>query len=158
MKSLKESLNSFRSYLFGTAHTVADKLDAKWHLRDKAVDVNGWAEEDPKRFFKVAMFAICVVFIGGCVSIYFSNNSIVSNTVENLQQIPNITNAFDMQNQNDARAMAIRDRYLEASHQMDGIVSELDSLMALHQKTHADSVRISRLYRTYKSLTQEPAQ
>lgn len=156
MKGLKETLNGWRSGLFGTAHTVADRIDAKWHVREHAVNVNEWAEENPKRFFRISMTAIVVIFIGGCISIYFSNNNFIKpENVENFQEIPNIASVFDMQNINDARVMTIKDKYTQTVEQIQQVSHELDSLMKLPERSHADSVRISRLYRIYKSLNME---
>ncbi len=152
MKSLKKTisdnrlriLNKIRSWL----QPKLGSLGKKYKLAARIRIANRWASRHPKHTFgyvvgTLLMVLVCDVMIAG-MRAEMKDPDV--NTIANMEPVFNGFRAI--QSNKDTHRRTI----LEMATKGQAIKHELDSLVALPHKTHADSIRIIKRYGSLENI------
>lgn len=150
IKKLRTRRNDFHTKLRAALQPAVGRLGTKLRIRARMRLANRWAAAHPKKTFAITVTVLTVEFF--VVTFCFPWQS-QSRSPINLDGIDNIDRMFvnrrKMDNLGKQSRQVIEDE-VEKSRQLR---SEIDSLLAVPEKTAADSARIIALYNEFQAIS-----
>lgn len=133
------SLSAFAEYL----KPVSDHFNEKFRLPARIRIANMWASKHPRSFTFISVGALLLVFVFDLV-FSFGNVSKEKDSASNIVSMePVLSPLRGIQNIKKVQSASMQ----ELAHESVSIKRELDSLIALPEKTHEDSMQIRKKYR-----------
>ncbi len=152
MKSLKKTIadsrlktsNQIRSWL----QPKVDAIGKRYRLGARIRIANSWASRHPKRTFGYVVGTLLMVLVGD-VMVTGMRAEMKDPDVNMIANVEPVFNGFrTIQANKDTHRRTI----LEMTTKGQAIKQELDSLIAIPQKSHADSVGIIRRYGSLENI------
>lgn len=152
MKSLQKTISdSRRSVGNAVGSWLRPKMGAigtRYRLAARIRKANAWATRHPRRTFgyvvgSLVMILVCDIIVAGAR---------MESKDPNLQSIAKVEPIFSGFRTIQANKEAQRKRLLEITGDGQAVKHELDSLIAVPRKTHADSIGIIRRYRQLEQI------
>lgn len=154
MKSLRKTIRDGRSKagnaLGSWLRPKMVAIGARYRLAARIRKANSWATRHPRRTFgyvvgSLLLILVCDIIVAGAR---------MESKDPNLHSIAKVEPIFSGFRTIQANKEAQRRRLLEITGDGQAVKHELDSLMAIPRKTHADSIGIIRRYRQLEKIVE----
>ena len=129
---------------------ILGAIGARYRLAARIRKANSWATRHPRRTFgyvvgSLLLILVCDIIVAGAR---------MESKDPNLHSIAKVEPIFSGFRTIQANKEAQRRRLLEITGDGQAVKHELDSLMAIPRKTHADSIGIIRRYRQLEKIVE----
>ena len=156
MKSLRKTLREHRlkthDLLRAWLQPRLGAVGAKYRLAARIRLANAWARRHPRRTFACVTGSL-LLLLAGDIAMASMRQNVQDGTGEaGMAAIADMTSLFDGFRTIQANKDMHRSTLLELTAKGQSIREELDSMIALPHKSHADSVRIVRRYRQLEGI------
>lgn len=152
MKSLRKTIRDGRRNLGNSAGSwLRPKLGAigtRFRLAARIRKANAWASRHPRRTFGYVVTTLVTIFVCDIIV----TGARLESKEPDLQTIAKVEPIFSGFRTIQANKEAQRIRLVEIAGDGQTVKHELDSLIAVPHKTHADSIGIIRRYRQLEQI------
>lgn len=142
-KTIRDSRNKAGNAIGSWLRPKMGAVGTRYRLAARIRKANSWATRHPRRTFgyvvgSLVMILVCDIIVAG---------ALMESKEPGLQTIAKVEPVFSGFRTIQANKDAQRRRLMEFTGDGQAVKRELDSLMAVPHKTHADSIGIIRRYR-----------
>lgn len=152
MKSIKKTVKdgrlSVHQAVSGWLKPRMNAVGTRWRIAARIRLANSWATKNPKKTFGYVVGTLLMVLL---VDVAFTGARAEMNNPE-LARIANVEPIFNGFRTIQANKEAHRKTILELTSQGQSIRQELDSMIRIPVKSHADSIGIIKRYNSLESI------
>ena len=127
------------------------RIGKKYQIGDRINKANAWANAHRRKAAGIALavnFCIYLIGFGMC----FSSSKFDGGIIDPMPQFAEIQPMFAQLHHIEDMKHVHKQSYLQLGNRIVGLKKDVDSLMALPRKTHADSVRVLQEYDELQEL------
>lgn len=152
MKSIKKTIKDNRikthQAVFGWLKSRMNAVGTRWRIAARIRLANSWATKNPKKTFGYVVGTLLMVLL---VDVAFTGARAEMNNPD-LARIANVEPIFNGFRTIQANKEAHRKTILELTSQGQSIRQELDSMIRIPVKSHADSIGIIKRYNSLENI------
>ena len=147
-KTIKDNRIKTHQAVCGWLKPRMNAVGTRWRIAARIRLANSWATKNPKKTFGYVVGTLLMVLL---VDVAFTGARAEMNNPE-LARIANVEPIFNGFRTIQANKEAHRKTILELTSQGQSIRQELDSMIRIPVKSHADSIRIIKRYNSLENI------